>query len=676
MSNLGGAMVRTSQSHPLQIAEAPCGSGGVIGLTLCPGKCGPSVFGSPWARDLQLDLEAVRAWAPDAVVTLMESGEFAELGVADLPAALERDYPNWHHLPIRDLDIPDARFERLWVYSGHVLRALLREGGRVLVHCRGGLGRTGMIAARLLVELGAPADEAIAKVRAARPGAIETQAQQRHVEQCCPVLYDVRRADQILGCLFGGALGDAFGFEVEFKSLAAIRARFGDAGLQTAQYCNDKLVVSDDTQMTLFTAAGLVAAVSDQLVLEPERIVSEMRRAYLDWLDTQSGPAPPNAEGFRRYAVLWARRAPGATCLSALRQGARGAPDRPVNDSKGCGGVMRVAPIGLLPALSADDSFEIAKKAAALTHGHPSGFLSAASLAGLIRDLLGDPSVETALSKAERRLMGADGGGETLRAMRQAISAVKQAQPSTASEDLEALRSLGEGWVGEEALAIGLYAALRDGGFAEVLKRAANHDGDSDSTASIAGQIWGVVHGVCRMPVAWIRRLDVLEPLCEIAGRLIDCMEAESAATLAPRLQALARHAPVLETLGSGAATHVPAERSGSTIALGSWNYPKGADAFIADLHDYGWVRPFDWPTWARSPEGQSFARGAAAVHVANHAQLRRYLTTVVRNDRYCDGILAEAFERGEMTAVARRAQSLLAGLADGAPEPGKRGQA
>jgi ADP-ribosyl-[dinitrogen reductase] hydrolase len=176
------SVTRTSRTHPLRIDEVPANdAGGLIGITFCPGKCGPSVAGHRWERDLAADLDVVSKWRPDAVVTLVERHELEMLGVPRLGEQIVARGIEWHHLPIVDVRPPDERFEAAWRSSGPVLNRRLREGGRVLVHCRGGLGRAGTIAARLLVELGVGADEAVRRVRAARPGAIETNEQLNHV---------------------------------------------------------------------------------------------------------------------------------------------------------------------------------------------------------------------------------------------------------------------------------------------------------------------------------------------------------------------------------------------------------------------------------------------------------------------------------------------------------------
>ena len=171
---------RTSETDPLWIAEIPAG-GGVIGVTLCPGKRGASAFGQAWARDLATDVAVIADWGARAVVTLIEEHEFVLLGVKALPQAVRAAGIEWHHLPIEDASVPDQRFERAWPGLWPQLKGRLAAGERVLVHCRGGLGRAGTVAALVLVECGELPAVAIERVRSARPGAIETAKQERWV---------------------------------------------------------------------------------------------------------------------------------------------------------------------------------------------------------------------------------------------------------------------------------------------------------------------------------------------------------------------------------------------------------------------------------------------------------------------------------------------------------------
>ena len=173
---------RGSEDYPLRVDPLSVpGTSGLIGMTICPGKMGASLYGPAWCRDLDIDLKAVSAWHPDVVVTLMEEWEFAHLGVPGLGAAVEAAGLRWLHLPIPDTRAPGPTFDRLWRDEGPEVRRILREGGRVLVHCRGGLGRTGTVAAQLLVEFGVEPEAAIEAVRRARRGAIETRIQEEYV---------------------------------------------------------------------------------------------------------------------------------------------------------------------------------------------------------------------------------------------------------------------------------------------------------------------------------------------------------------------------------------------------------------------------------------------------------------------------------------------------------------
>lgn len=172
-------MTRTSETHPLRICALAVGSnGGKLGITFCPGKKDQLALTGGWDRDLTLDLDVISAWKTDAVVTLIETHEFALLQVQDLGSAVQARAIAWHHLPIRDVCIPDAAFEESWRRSGPMLHGILEGGGRIVVHCRGGLGRAGLVSALLLIGFGYGPHEAIRLVRSVRPGAIETEAQE------------------------------------------------------------------------------------------------------------------------------------------------------------------------------------------------------------------------------------------------------------------------------------------------------------------------------------------------------------------------------------------------------------------------------------------------------------------------------------------------------------------
>lgn len=180
-------MARTSLTHPLQIDSVlvPL-TGGLIGMSICPGivQGGPSE--RAWDRNLDLDLAAIKAWGASALVTLIDDYELEILSVADLPQKARAIGLEWHQLPIMNRDAPYEAFEEKWITSGRILRQHLRRGERIVLHCVYGLGRSGMVAARLLAELGESPDSAISRVRTARRGAIETEIQEQHVLHCRP----------------------------------------------------------------------------------------------------------------------------------------------------------------------------------------------------------------------------------------------------------------------------------------------------------------------------------------------------------------------------------------------------------------------------------------------------------------------------------------------------------
>jgi ADP-ribosylglycohydrolase len=209
---------------------------------------------------------------------------------------------------------------------------------------------------------------------------------------------------------------------------------------------------------------------------------------YGAWLETQNDARE--------------QRAPGRTCVTALASGRLGTIDQPLNDSKGCGGVMRVAPIGL--AFPADLAFHHAVAAAAITHGHPSGYLSAGVLAEIVSRVTEGTDVTSAAAAACNSLGAYDGNEETLEAVQRALELAGRG-----ADPMSAIGVLGSGWVGEEALAIGLYAAIRFAGdFRAACSAAVNHSGDSDSTGSICGAILGAAHGIDAIPGAWIAKLE------------------------------------------------------------------------------------------------------------------------------------------------------------------------
>jgi ADP-ribosylglycohydrolase len=303
--------------------------------------------------------------------------------------------------------------------------------------------------------------------------------------------------DCVAGCLLGGAVGDALGALVEFDSLDEIRRRYGPQGLTGFPAPGGG--ITDDTQMTLFTAEGLIRARRRWDARRFDYADDELWRAYRRWLVTQ-GEAPGDDVagdgGLVDEPLLRHRRAPGKTCLSALLGNEPGFVELPVNDSKGCGGVMRVAPVGLVARRPSG----VGIASAALTHGHPTGYLAAGAAAGVIARLRDGEALRRAVEAALETVSVWDGHEETTAALGRALTLADREPVPTP----EAVGELGEGWVAEEALAIAVYCALTGATFEAAVLAAVNHSGDSDSTGAITGNLLGAAGGRSVVPEDWL----------------------------------------------------------------------------------------------------------------------------------------------------------------------------
>ena len=314
------------------------------------------------------------------------------------------------------------------------------------------------------------------------------------------------RKSRLIGCLLGGAIGDAMGYPVEFMRYADIARYFGGAGVRDL---SASTLVSDDTQMTLFTAEGLLNA--NRLNKPP---VKSVYRSYLRWYYTQSKVKMPGAKyegGLLNEPKLFATRAPGSTCLSSLSSGKMGTLADPINHSRGCGGVMRVAPCAVFP-----QPFDLGCRVAAITHGHPGGYISAGALAELLQKLYYGQSLPDAVDDLIVELEEIENAESTRDALQHAVELEAEGRPCAPT-----IKELGEGWVGEEALAIAVYSALSfPTDYAQAVRLAVNHDGDSDSTGSICGQIMGMLLGAGAIPVAWRDGVELCNVIRAYAIRL------------------------------------------------------------------------------------------------------------------------------------------------------------
>lgn len=484
-------------------------------------------------------------------------------------------YENWLpfdvsyiRFPIRDVSVPQS-IEDVRKLVQTILQKADGTHGEVYVHCWGGVGRTGTIIACLIAEeMENPTIEKVMRElrkrfammpKSAHRQTPETKEQEHFVQQYIENMSNQSKHktdlhDRIRGSLIGGAIGDALGYPVEFMSRNQILAKYGSKGITAFELSgNGKALISDDTQMTLFTANGLLFGVTRFCThgILGAGLKDYVRYAYMDWYETQTG-----VEDYAKYHYCWirdiaelnARRAPGNTCMSAL-DAIKHHKDVQ-NNSKGCGGVMRVAPVGLM---AATDELVIVKDwygeevprrtwkkqeiarlggdCAELTHKHPLGYLPAAFLADLIYYIMMyDGEITFAVFEQFLHEIDADCRSEYKNPKEQKAmdelwllieKAIRLAKDLSVADEY-AIPQLGEGWTGDEALAIALYCTLRHlDSFEDAVIAAVNHDGDSDSTGAICGNIMGAIVGLNGIPNHFIEHLELKDLIIDIADDLL-----------------------------------------------------------------------------------------------------------------------------------------------------------
>ena len=367
------------------------------------------------------------------------------------------------------------------------------------------------------------------------------------------------RLDLVRGSLIGGAAGDALGYTVEFDRYSEIISRYGQPGITEYELRGGVAEISDDTQMTLFTANGMLMGLTRGYMRGiggiPEFYVEY---AYQDWYDTQMKTYNEVMKQSRHIWLsaipqLYVRRAPGNTCLTAIADMKKGR--TPDNDSKGCGGVMRVAPYGLFCACHNGrytiEEIDVAGgEIARLTHKHPLGWMPAMVLTHILYRLVKNTPL-TGLDKTEYRKVFDNIVNEALQllpeikvtnnvseltwddkkpigevfhnAVERQRELVERALMLADNEltDVENLSRLGEGWVGEETLAIAIYSVARHiDSFEDTLVCAVNHDGDSDSTGAVAGNIIGAIVGYDAIPSKFKEHLELHDIILAVADDL------------------------------------------------------------------------------------------------------------------------------------------------------------
>ena len=304
--------------------------------------------------------------------------------------------------------------------------------------------------------------------------------------------------DRIRGSIVLGAFGDAFGYPIEFLHGNGIKNDYGSDHFCDHVPPNRLFLFSDDTQMSLLAANAIICAwtrYSDRGICSPAHIYAY--HMYRRWAHMMRGWDCPKDDAYSRSWLLEdippisADRDPGLTCMRQLLSDMEmGTVEKRCNDSKGCGGVMRAAPYGMKESLH--DYIKEAVDDAASTHGHPLGWLSAGLLAGIVHHSIFSScglkeSVERTMRELEEKYHQYPELGELQVTVDKAFT--------LAEDGIRDISRLGEGWVGEEAVSMAIYACLSANDVKDMLRLATMHDGDSDSVGSIAGNIWGAIHG-------------------------------------------------------------------------------------------------------------------------------------------------------------------------------------
>lgn len=350
--------------------------------------------------------------------------------------------------------------------------------------------------------------------------------------------------DKIRGSLAGGAVGDALGYAVEFWGEEQIFGKYGERGITEYELDSftGKALISDDTQMTLFTANGLLVGDTRGAMRGiqgwPRHYVAQ---AYQDWLYTQECPFDKQKIQDRRgnYSCrswladvpeLYNSRAPGNTCLSALSAQKNGKDfvndyvKEPQNQSKGCGGIMRVAPVALNYKHMEMGTLDMeGAQIAAITHGHSLGYMPAAIVTHIINCIVFGEEKKTLKNiviEARDKVAEIFRGDRHLKELTDIINLAIELSGNEA-DDLDNIHRLGEGWVAEETLGIALYCALRhQDDFSAGVISAVNHKGDSDSTGAVTGNILGALLGYDAIEEKWKTNLELIDVIIEMADDL------------------------------------------------------------------------------------------------------------------------------------------------------------
>ncbi len=476
--------------------------------------------------ETQKKLDSLVTVGIKTVINLTEDNEKNRDGIKlyDYTSQLKSFGIETHRKPIKDISIP-AKNEMDDIID--LIDSSLNENKPVYFHCWGGVGRTGTVLGCYLLhsQMATKTNVFDFITHLKRTTSIshrespETEEQRKFILNY-KLIGKKLSLEHFTGCLVGGAVGDALGAPIEFDSIKSIRAKYGNNGVSNyVEFDNNKGEFTDDTQMTLFSAEGLLRAYHRETIKGiGGALIAITHHSYLRWLYTQgidvnkknipTGVYDIEKGWLLQNKILYKKRAPGNTIVSSLSSGYCGNIDRPINSSKGCGTIMKVSPVGLMFHGNNKQAFKTACDISAITHGHPTGYLSAGVLASIIADISNGLSLIQSIKNALIILKTWRNHEETQRAIEKALNLHQRLKDNKDEISAEHIESLGGAWVAEEALSISLFASLMfENEFKKGVLLSVNHSGDSDSTGAITGNILGLINGYNQIPFEWRRNL-------------------------------------------------------------------------------------------------------------------------------------------------------------------------
>ena len=340
----------------------------------------------------------------------------------------------------------------------------------------------------------------------------------------------MNKINRFVGSLVGGAIGNAMGYPVKFLDEHQIITTYGIVNSFVEQP-----LISDDTQLTMYTATGLLTAYTVATIRGSSNIFDSscVFDSYINWYEHQEGIKVKTPHSFLiNYPEINQKRSRGYTSLAALRDAYNnmsvwGKRERALNKSMSSSAVMRVAPVGLFCSrfdfVKVEQVAALAEKVGAITHGHAMSHMSCAYLATLIFHLSNGMEMEEAIKETNSTVFYLYRHEKEIKEFEKILQkAIKLAK--SRKKDIECIRQLGQGWIAEEALAIALYCSIKyKNSFLDAMIASINHSGDSDTTGTICGYIVGAYLGdlVVLRQFPEGRKVECFNLICEIANDLI-----------------------------------------------------------------------------------------------------------------------------------------------------------